>query len=531
MAMFRNFSRPMSSTMNRLRKLSTIQEITPFRNALSGSDLEQFDFLSDSILPKIRNHIAKNSEESTPIRIQKTFDEIKSELTNPVHLPNEPISNESLSNEVDLLLKYSPRSGKSRFVDKLYSGSDGITQFATFLLSVLNNNSHTFNSSQILSVVEDVTIKNLCKVFYKSDDSPRGGVFMPGGAYSNMMAFRLARDKYHPSILSDGTANTVPIVLTSDQSHYSVATAVGQLGIGTNNVRKLETNSDGTINIDNCRQVVEELIKVDSKPFILSCNAGSTVLGAFDDFKALSAICREFDIWMHVDGCWGGGSAFARETNPAMGELVDGIELADSISFDSHKLLSTGLLCGCLLVKDESYLYKSCQPPNAKYLFHGNDGDIGLKTLQCGRQCDALKLYLSWIYYGKEGLIQRVDNAMNNAQHLCKLIEESDDFLLYEDPKFCNICFWYVGKENMQKVKKWKEGGFVGDDGEIFEMLEKNTKRTSLKMEQDGSSMVDYSPYKNLPVFFRLISSNFKLTTNEVERILSDIRYSAETSV
>ena len=351
------------------RQLSTFQEPAPLRPAVSPSDLDQFDFLSENILPKIRDHIAKNSDEKTPIRIFKSFDELKSMTSHPVNLPNDPLSNEDLLNEIDLLLKYSPRSGKSRFVDKLYSGSDGITQFATLLLSVINQNCHTFNSSQMLSVIEDITVKNLCKVFYKSDESPRGGVFMPGGAYSNMMAFRLARDKYHPSILTDGTTDSVPIVLTSDQSHYSVATAIGQLGIGTNNVIKLETNSNGTINIENCHQVIQELMTENKKPFILSCNAGSTVLGAFDDFKAINEICQQYDIWMHVDACWGGGAAFARDSDPEMNALMDGIELADSIAFDSHKLLSTGLLCGCLMVKDEAYLFKSCQPPNAKYVF------------------------------------------------------------------------------------------------------------------------------------------------------------------
>ena len=164
-------------------------------------------------------------------------------------------------------------------------------------------------------------------------------------------------------------------------------------------------------------------------------------------------------------------------------------------------------------------------------LFHGNDGDIGLKTLQCGRQCDALKLYLSWIYYGKNGLIERVDNAMKNAKYLCQLIEESDDFLLFENPKFCNVCFWYVGKENMNKVKQWKEAGFAEDGKEIFEMLESNTKTIYSKMEQDASSMVDYSPYKSLPPFFRMITSNYRLNTDEVNTVLNDIRYAAQTRI
>jgi len=340
------------------------------------------------------------------------------------------------------------------------------------------------------------------------------------------------------SISTDGATasdiNHTPIVLTSDQSHYSVMTAVGQIGIGSNNVIKLKTNSNGTICIDECYKVIEGLIKENKKPFILSCNAGTTVLGAFDDFKAIKEICSKYDIWMHVDGCWGGAAAFCRDTenNHNLSSLVDGIEFADSIAYDAHKLLSVGLLCGCLLVKDEAYLFKSCEPPNAKYLFHGEgdnayNHDIGLKTLQCGRQCDALKLYLSWLYYGKNGLCQRVENAMNNANYLCQIIEESDDFILVQEPDFCNVCFWFVGSDKMDKVQKWKNCGFDENEKDIFKMLESNTKQIYSKLEQEASTMIDYSPCKNLPSFFRMITSNYRLNTTEIEKVLDDIRKNA----
>jgi len=290
---------------------------------------------------------------------------------------------------------------------------------------------------------------------------------------------------------------------------------MGHIGIGFQNVIKLKTNKNGKMDIDNAYNVIEQLIKENKKPFVLSCTAGTTVFGAFDDFKEISKICKKYDIWMHVDGCWGGAAAFNRESDDALSSLVDGIECADSIAFDSHKLLSTGLLCGCLLVRNEEYLFKSCEPPNAKYLFHGKDDeysyDIGLKTLQCGRQCDALKLYLSWLYYGKDGLSERVQNGMINANYLCQLIEESDDFILVQQPSFCNVCFWFVDGKKMDKVEKWKEDGFDEGDYDIVNMLEGNTKQIYSKLEQEASSMVDYSPNKNLPSFFRMITSNFRL--------------------
>lgn len=515
-------------TLN-VRCLSTNLKSNLNRSSIHPNDIEQFDGLQAKILPKIRKFIEKNSDENVAICNHKSFDELQSILSskNGELLDDDKmISDDNIMDIIDLIFDYSPRTQKSRYVDKLYCGSDAISQYATYILSIINNNCHTYHSSQILTLIEDITIRNLCKIFYKQNDKPYGGVFFPGGAYSNMMAFRLARDKYFPSISSDGPyCNFNGIVLTSDQSHYSVMTSISQIGIGSNNVLKLETNNDGTINIEKCKLMIQHLINNENKkPFILSCNAGTTVFGAFDDFIAISNICKEYDIWMHVDGCWGGAVVFGRDNNKICNKLVNGIEFADSISFDAHKLLSTGLLCGCLLVKDEKYLYESCAPPNAKYLFHSNNNiDIGLKTIQCGRQCDALKLYLSWLYYGNNGLYKRVENALNNANYLCQLIKKSNDFMLVQELEFCNVCFWYIGEYNVDDIDL--------NDSNIVNMLETNTKNIYSKLQQDANSMIDYSPCKGLPSFFRMITSNYRLTYHDIDIILNDIRNAAELCV
>ena len=237
---------------------------------------------------------------------KQSFQELKSMVSHPDNLPDEPISDEQLMHEVDLVLKYTMRTGHARFVDKLYSGSDAITQFATMLLSVVNNNCHTYHSSQILTIIEEITISNLCKLFFSGCDYPKmGGIFMPGGSYSNMMSLRMARDKYFPSIRAKGLLSAedpMPVVLCSNQSHYCITTTCGQIGIGTDNVVKLETNMNGTVNIERSIPVIEELFAQNKRPFVWSCTAGSTVHGAFDDFNAIAELCRKYDMWMHVDG-------------------------------------------------------------------------------------------------------------------------------------------------------------------------------------------------------------------------------------
>jgi len=511
--------------------MATLEQLTA-RSSTFPDDVEQFDFLSEEIIPRIREHTKLNADGDVPICLDKPFHEMKAMVNHSDILPERPISDEQLMKEIDLVLKYSMRTGHSRFVDKLYSGSDAITQFATMLLSVVNNNCHTYHSSQILTVIEEITISNLCRLFFAGRDYPKmGGIFMPGGSYSNMMALRSARDKYFPSIRAEGTHpdGPTPVILCSSNSHYCITTTCGQIGIGTNNVVKLETNLDGSVNVEKSIPVIEGLFAQNKRPFVWSCTAGTTVHGAFDDFTAISEICKKHDMWMHVDACWGGSAVFGKEDSEQVAALFEGIENADSIAYDAHKFISTGLLCGCLLVKDESFLYDSCEPPGAKYLFHGDGSkechDLSLKTLQCGRQCDAIKLYLSWLYYGKEGLSERVVNGMDNAAYLVERVKASPNMVLAFEPSFCNVCFWWVGDEQRQKVEEWKATEYKGDDDELFKMLESNTKRIYSNLEH---SKVDYSPITGIPSFFRMITSNYRLRKSDIDVILDDIEQTAK---
>lgn len=124
------------------------------------------------------------------------------------------------------------------------------------------------------------------------------------------------------------------------------------------------------------------------KPFFVNATAGTTVLGSFDNFNEVADICEKYQIWMHVDACLGGSAIFSKKHKC----LLDGVERANSISYNPHKTLGVPLQCSMFLVKEKGILH-ACNSAQADYLFQQDkfydiSYDTGDKSVQCGRKVD-----------------------------------------------------------------------------------------------------------------------------------------------
>lgn len=112
----------------------------------------------------------------------------------------------------------------------------------------------------------------------------------------------LARYRAVPTIKSSGCFGQKPLVaFTSDESHYSITKAVHWLGIGTDNLIRVKSDAGGRMIVDDLVGRIEEVLKEGRQPFFVNATAGTTVLGAFDDFSEIADVCRRFNIWLHVD--------------------------------------------------------------------------------------------------------------------------------------------------------------------------------------------------------------------------------------
>ena len=200
-------------------------------------------------------------------------------------------------------------------------------------------------------------------------------------------------------------------------------------------------------------------------PFCVVATAGTTVAGAFDPLVDVADLCAMYGVWMHVDCCWGGAALLSRRYHC----LLDGIERADSVAWNPHKMMSTTQQCAAFLTCHIGLLeraHSSC----AEYLFQRDkfydvSYDTGDKSVQCARKADAFKVWLMWKQRGAAGFEAVVDGAVHLAQYLTSQLSRRDGFrLVYAEPEFTNVCFWYVPPSLRGQVETpdwWKKLGNV----------------------------------------------------------------------
>lgn len=388
----------------------------------------------------------------------KRFNEITNKLLedekqNPVanHIPSErlfetldlklednPANDEVFINALEELVLNTPRTATNAFFNQLFGGRNGTAVLGDLLSVVLNNSMYTYKAAGPMIGVEKVIMRKVCDMI--GWDKKADGTIAPGGSMTNYMAMVMGRDAFNEKIRFEGVQQKLT-VYTSIESHYSIPKNAAFSGIGRENVRFIETDEQGRIDPSALKAKIEKDKADGFHPVLVNATAGTTVLGAFDDINALSAICKEHNIWLHVDGAYCGAVLFSNKYK----SLIDGIEKVDSFSFNAHKMLSTPLSCSLIVVKDKQNLSKSFSN-DASYLYQTDHDEfnLGKISLQCGRRNDALKFWTLWKSVGTNGLEDIVDQQFYLADVAREYIRSKpDDYKLYSFDQSVSICFNY----------------------------------------------------------------------------------------
>ncbi|XP_045766218.1 cysteine sulfinic acid decarboxylase [Maniola jurtina] len=432
-----------------------------------------------------------------------------------------PASHEELLAFMADVARYSVNTAHPYFVNQLFSSVDPYGLVGQWLTDALNPSVYTFEVAPVFTLMEEEVLREMRSIV----GWPQGdgdGIFCPGGSIANGYAISCARFYFYPEIKNRGVYAVPKLVLfTSELAHYSTKKMAVFMGIGSDNCILVKADENGRMDVHDLERKINEALEDGATPFLVTSTSGTTVFGAFDPIVPIANLCKKYNLWLHVDAAWGGGALMSRKHR----NLLNGIELADSVTWNPHKLLAAPQQCSTFLLKHKNVL-KAAHSSDAQYLFqkdkfYDTSYDTGDKHIQCGRRADVLKFWFMWKAKGNEGFEKHVDKLFDNAEYFLEHIKQREGFrLVIQKPECTNIMFWYI-----PKCLRGCE-----NEPDYNERLHKVAPKIKERMIKEGSMMVTYQPQGNLVNFFRIVFQNSALDrkdmiyfANEFERLGSDI--------
>lgn len=279
------------------------------------------------------------------------------------------------------------------------------------------------------------------------DGTHGAGVLTHGGSLATLTVLIAARRRAAPDVWAEGNPPGLA-VMASPHAHYSIARAVGIMGLGHRAIISLDTDDNGAILPDRIPPAFERARTEGRRPFVLVANACSTPVGRYDPLRDIAAICREHDVWLHVDGAHGAAALLS----PRLRHLLDGLELADSLVWDAHKLLRAPALCAAVLVRSARDL-DNAFVQEGSYLFHEKFQpgiDMIGRTIECTKAGLGLKAFFVLAALGENGIARYVEQATDLARRSFALINRRPGFSCPVEPQSNILCFRYGEDDAMQ---------------------------------------------------------------------------------
>jgi glutamate/tyrosine decarboxylase-like PLP-dependent enzyme len=301
-----------------------------------------------------------------------------------------------------------------RFFAFIPGPSSPLSSLGDLMTAVHNPHGGSWLQSSGPSCIEDELLRWLAAQL--GLPASAGGLFVSGGSMANLTALTVARDR-----LLDESERSLGVAYVSEQTHSSVAKGLKIIGFLPQQIRKVAVDADFRLDTAQLAAVIAADRAAGLRPFAVIASAGTTNTGSIDPLRAIRDICDAEKLWMHVDGAYGASIALS----PAHRHLLDGIGLADSVSWDGHKWLFQTYGCGVVLLRDRQHLLDSFHT-RPEYLRDAkvdadqvNFWDVGPELTRPSR---GLKLWLTLQVMGAEAFGSAIE-------HGCQLAGWAEDEL------------------------------------------------------------------------------------------------------
>ena len=318
-----------------------------------------------------------------------------------------------------------------------------IAAMAGLLTGMLNNGMAVYEMGLVSNPLERILSDLLSeKIGFTSQSS---GLLTSGGTLANLTALLSARTAKAPTdVWEEGTRERLA-VMVSEEAHYCIDRAARIMGMGSEGIIKIPTNARFQMRTELLEQYYQNAQEAGLTVIAVIGSACSTSTGSYDDLISIGNFCRQHNLWFHVDGAHGGAVVFSEKYK----SLVKGIELADSVVIDWHKMLMTPALATALIFKNGEDSFQTFHQ-KAQYLW-ANQGshewfNSGKRTFECTKLMMSVKIYSILKTCGEEIFSENIDTLHDLAKAFVEILNRSPAFELAIEPESNIVCFRFVGE-------------------------------------------------------------------------------------
>ena len=388
---------------------------------------DEFRAAGHRLVDRIAERLARIPQ--GPVKPAETPEDLRAALKIDRPLPEGGADAATLLDEaVELLFDHSTLNGHPRFMGYITSSPAPIGILGDFLAAAVNPNIGGYALAPAATEIERQTVRWIAEFIGFPSDA--GGLLVSGGNMANFVCFLAARaakaglDVRKTGLGGRERATSPLLVYASAETHTWIQKATDLFGLGTDAIRWIPADDHQRMKTAELRRQIELDRKNGGCPFIVVGTAGSVSTGAVDPLPEIRSICREHDLWFHVDGAYGALAARIPDVPADLRALSE----ADSVAVDPHKWLYAPLEAGCVLVRNPLDLRNAFSYHPPYYVFRDDVVNFVDYGLQNSRGFRALKVWLALQHIGRTGYEASIADDIRLSQKLAAALRAHGDF-------------------------------------------------------------------------------------------------------
>lgn len=414
-------------------------------------DSNSFKELASLVVQKLSNYLKESQAGNGLVLKQLPANDLAKKLNLESIIENGLSDTKATENFVDTYLDNSQHMHHPNYIGHQVSVPHPSASIADLIHGLINNPMAIYEMGPSAAVIEKTVVHWMLKKigWFKGDSicdfdiekAKGGGVLTHGGSLANLTALVAARSKASPEAWVEGNPKDL-VVLAPASAHYCISRSLSIMGMGERSLVALEVNALDQLKVDAIESVIIEQVNKGKKIMCLVANACITSTGLYDAIDQIADLCNKYNIWFHVDAAHGASALLSDDHK----HFLKGIEKADSMIWDTHKMLRTSTLCAAVLFKDHQNMDRAFKQKGS-YIFHEKESpgfDLISNTVECTKAGLGTKLFWSLAAEGEKGLANFVKNQYNKSKEFYKYINDQEDFSCLNVPEANIICFEYL---------------------------------------------------------------------------------------